>query len=160
MNASHEPMLWEDGNLRTLYNTNMNGMDVLTFSITKVPRTIKAFLKETGQTIDDFDCLAFHQANLLIHQQLAKKLKVDMAKMPLCLDHLGNTSTPAIPLLLSDVYGKDEADRELKILMAGFGIGLSWGVLSTTVNSADILPIVETEDYFAEGVINSPADLL
>jgi len=160
MNASHEPIAWEDGNVRTLYNTNMNGMDVLTFTMTRVPRTIKAFLKETGQEIDQFDCLAFHQANLLIHQQLAKKLKADIAKMPLCLDHFGNTSTPAIPLLLSDVYGGDETCRERNVLMAGFGIGLSWGVMSTTINSGDILPVVETEDYFAEGVINSPADLL
>ena len=160
MDATHEPMMWEDENPRTLYNTNMNGMDVFTFTMTKVPRTIKAFLKETEQEIERFDCLAFHQANLLIHQQLAKKLKVDIAKMPLCIDHFGNTSTPAIPLLLSDVYGGEEDARELNVLMAGFGIGLSWGVMSATINTADVLPVVETDDYFAEGVINSPADLL
>lgn len=159
MEDSHEPMLWSDGNLKTLYNTNMNGMDVFTFTLTKVPKTIKDFLKLTGQTIDQFDCLAFHQANLLIHQQLAKKLKANMDRMPVCLGHFGNTSTPAIPLVLSDVYGPDETARELNVLMSGFGIGLSWGVMSGVVNTADILPVVETDDYFAEGVIHSPEDL-
>ncbi|MBR2182352.1 MAG: ketoacyl-ACP synthase III [Acidaminococcaceae bacterium] len=154
-----EPMIWEDGNPRTLYNTYMNGMDVFSFTVTKVPRTIKNYLKRTGQEIGQFDCLAFHQANRYIQQQLAKKLKADITKMPLCLDRYGNTSAPAIPLLLSDVYGKDDSAKDLKILMCGFGVGLSWGVLSAVINSADIFPIVETDEYFTEGLIHSPEDL-
>lgn len=156
---SHEPMVWADGSTRTLYNTNMNGTDVFSFTVTKVPKTIKEFLKETEQDVDQFDCLAFHQANQFIHQQLAKKLKADINKMPLCLDRYGNTSASAIPLLLSDVYGEDTESKELNILMCGFGVGLSWGVMSAKVNTTDILPVIETDDYFAEGVIHSPEDM-
>lgn len=156
---SHEPMVWADGSTRTLYNTNMNGTDVFSFTVTKVPKTIKEFLKETDQDVEHFDCLAFHQANQFIHQQLAKKLKADISKMPLCLDRYGNTSAPAIPLLLSDVYGADAESKELNILMCGFGVGLSWGVMSAKINTADILPVIETDDYFAEGVIHSPEDM-
>lgn len=156
---SHEPMVWADGSTRTLYNTNMNGTDVFSFTVTKVPKTIKEFLKETDQDVEQFDCLAFHQANQFIHQQLAKKLKADISKMPLCLDRYGNTSAPAIPLLLSDVYGADAESKELNVLMCGFGVGLSWGVMSAKINTADILPVIETDDYFAEGVIHSPEDM-
>lgn len=156
---SHEPMVWSDGSKRTLYNTNMNGTDVFSFTVTKVPKTIKEFLKETEQEVDQYDCLAFHQANQFIHQQLAKKLKADISKMPLCLDRYGNTSAPAIPLLLSDVYGKNEDNKELNVLMCGFGVGLSWGVMSAKINIVDILPVTETDDYFAEGVIHSPEDM-
>ena len=156
---SHEPMVWADGSTRTLYNTNMNGTDVFSFTVTKVPKTIKEFLKETEQEVEQFDCLAFHQANQFIHQQLAKKLKADINKMPLCLDRYGNTSAPAIPLLLSDVYGADIENKELNVLMCGFGVGLSWGVMSAKINTADILPVIETDDYFAEGVIHSPEDM-
>lgn len=156
---SHEPMVWADGSTRTLYNTNMNGTDVFSFTITKVPKTIKEFLKETEQDVKQFDCLAFHQANQFIHQQLAKKLKADINKMPLCLNRYGNTSAPAIPLLLSDVYGVDNTSKELNVLMCGFGVGLSWGVMSAKINTADILPVIETDDYFAEGVIHSPEDM-
>ena len=60
---THDPMTWADGCTRTLYNTNMNGTDVFSFTITKVPKTIKEFLDETKQDINEFDCLAFHQAN-------------------------------------------------------------------------------------------------
>jgi 3-oxoacyl-[acyl-carrier-protein] synthase-3 len=156
---SHEPMIWADGSTRTLYNTNMNGTDVFSFTVTKVPKTIKEFLKETEQDVESFDCLAFHQANQFIQQQLAKKLKADINKMPLCLDHYGNTSAPAIPLLLSDVYGNCDEDKELNVLMCGFGVGLSWGVISAKINTTDILPVIETNDYFAEGVIHSPEDM-
>ena len=156
---SHEPMVWADGSTRTLYNTNMNGTDVFSFTVTKVPKTIKEFLKETEQEVEQYDCLAFHQANQFIHQQLAKKLKADINKMPLCLDRYGNTSAPAIPLLLSDVYGADTQSKELNVLMCGFGVGLSWGVMSAKINTADILPVIETDDYFVEGVIHSPEDM-
>lgn len=156
---SHEPMLWADGNVRTLYNTNMNGTDVFSFTVTKVPKTIKEFLKNTNQQVDQFDCLAFHQANQFIQQQLSKKLKADLKKMPMCLDRYGNTSAPAIPLLLSDVYGDSEEDREVNVLMCGFGVGLSWGVMSAKINTSDIFPMIETDEYFAEGVIHSPEDM-
>lgn len=159
MNASPEPILWQDGNPRTLYNTNMNGTDVFAFTISDVPRAIKDFLKKTETTVEDYDCYAMHQANQFIHKQLSKKLKMNMDKMPLCLDRYGNTSAPAIPLTLCDAYGGDTADRNMNVLMCGFGVGLSWGVASAQINTADIFPVIETDEYFAEGIINSPEDM-
>ena len=43
--------------------------------------------------------------------------------------------------------------------MCGFGVGLSWGVLSAKINTDSIIPVVETDEYFAEGIINSPNQL-
>lgn len=159
MNASQEEMIWQDGNPRTLYNTNMNGTDVFSFTITDVPKAIKDFLKMTDTTIDDYDCYAMHQANQFIHKQLCKKLKADSDKMPLCLDRYGNTSAPAIPLTLCDAFGNKEESETLNVLMCGFGVGLSWGVLSAQIDTSSVYPIVETEEYFAEGIINSPEDM-
>ena len=159
MHASDEPMIWADGNKRTLFNTNMNGVDVFSFTISDVPKAIKQFMKHNEKTVDDYDCFAFHQANKFIHKQLSKKLKIDESKMPLCLDRYGNTSAPAIPLTLCDAYGQDSQDREINVLMCGFGVGLSWGVLSAQIHISDIYEVIETDDYFAEGVINSPEDM-
>jgi len=156
---THETMIWEDGNPRTLYNTNMNGMDVFTFTMTKIPKTIKAFLKANNRSVETYDCFAFHQANLLILKQLAKKMKIDLEKMPVCLDRYGNTGASSIPMTLSDRYGADTTARDIDVLMCGFGVGLSWGMLSMKMNTADILPIMETDDYFSEGIIHSPKDL-
>ena len=46
----------------------------------------------------------------------------------------------------------------MKFLMCGFGVGLSWGVCSATINKKDIMPVIETDEIFEEGIINSPED--
>lgn len=158
IDAPYEVFNWDDGNQRTLYNTHMNGNDVFAFTISDVPRTIKEFLEKTNTLIDDYDCLAFHQANKFIHKQLSKKLKVNLSKMPLCISRYGNTSASSIPLVICDTYGDNSTNEEINFLMAGFGVGLSWGVFSAKINTKDIFPIIETDNIFEEGIINSPED--
>lgn len=158
MNATKEEFTWSDGNVRTLYNTTMKGEDVFSFTISDVPRTIKQFLSETETTVDDYDCFAFHQANKFISQMLCKKIKVSPDKMPLCLDRFGNPSAPAVPMVICDTYGNADEDKILNFLMCGFGVGLSWGVCSAKINVKDILPIIETDEIFEEGIINKPED--
>lgn len=158
LNASAENITWPDGNVRTLYNTTMQGEDVFAFTISAVPRTVKEFLKLTDTTIDDYGCLAFHQANQFIQKMLCKKLKADPSMMPLCLDRFGNPSAPAIPLVMCDHFGQVEESKNIRFLMCGFGVGLSWGVCSAIINTADILPIIESDEIFEEGIINSPED--
>lgn len=160
MDATKEDFVWPDGNTRSLYNTIMQGEDVFAFTISAVPKTVKEFLSETGTIIEDYDCLAFHQANKFINQMLCKKLKADPAKMPICLDRYGNPSSPAIPMVICDKYGNSNEDRELNFLMCGFGVGLSWGVCAARINIKDILPIIETDCIFEEGIINGPNDFL
>ncbi len=160
MNAPHDDFVWPDGNVRSLYNTIMQGEDVFSFTITDVPKTIKEFLKTTETTVEDYDCFAFHQANKFISQMLCKKLKINPDKMPLCLDRYGNPSAPAIPLVMCDTYGQSQEDHNVRFLMCGFGVGLSWGVCSATINVKDIMPIIETDEIFEEGIINSPEDLI
>ena len=158
LNATTEDFIWPDGNTRTLYNTTMQGEDVFAFTISAVPRTVKEFFAKTETTVDDYDCLAFHQANQFISQMLCKKLKATPEKMPICLDRYGNPSAPAVPMVMCDAYGNNEEDKVLSFLMCGFGVGLSWGVCSAKVNVKDILPIIETDEVFEEGIINSPED--
>lgn len=160
MEATHEVFTWADGNKRTLYNTIMNGDDVFSFTISDVPKTIKEFLELTSTSANDYDCLAFHQANQFISKQMVRKLKLENAsKMHICLDRYGNTSAAAIPLTICDAYGNDNSCKDVKFLICGFGVGLSWGVGSVTINSNDIFRIEETDVYFDEGVINCPDDL-
>ncbi len=149
---------WADGNKRSLYDVTMQGDDVFSFTISSVPRTIKEYLALINSDINSFDCLAFHQANKFILNLLCKKLKGDMNKMPLCLNKYGNTSAASIPLLLSDTYGDCTDNRIINTLMSGFGVGLSWGVCSAKLSIGDILPVIETDEIFEEGIINSPED--
>lgn len=149
---------WADGNRRSLYDVTMQGDDVFSFTISSVPRTIKEYLSLVNSDINSYDCLAFHQANKFILNMLCKKMKGDINKMPICLDKYGNTSAASIPLLLSDTYGDITDGRIINTLMSGFGVGLSWGVCSAKLNVDDILPVIETDAIFKEGIINSPED--
>ena len=157
-NPPTKEYVWQDGNKRSMFNVMMRGEDVFAFTISDIPKTIKEYLSISKQNIEDFDCLAIHQANKFILQMLCKKLKVSQEKMPMCLDRYGNTSAASIPMVLSDQYGLNDKAQEKKILMSGFGVGLSWGVCSAIVNNKDILPIIETDIIFQEGIINTPDD--
>lgn len=158
LDASREPAICSDGNERTLHNSFMQGTSVFTFTISDVPKAIKDFWEQTGTTVDDYDCFAFHQANLYIIKQIAKKLKIPMAKVPLTLSRYGNTSGASQVITLCDTFG-DIQGRELNTLLCGFGVGLSWGVSSVVINTSDIYPIIEDDSVFEEGIINSPAEL-
>lgn len=160
MDATCEDFVWKDGNVRNLYNTVMQGDNVFSFTISAIPRTVKEFFEKTDTSADDYDCFAFHQANQFITRMLAKKLKVCLSKFPISLDRYGNTSASAIPLTMCDRYGSDSDSRIIRFLMCGFGVGLSWGVCSAEINVSDIYPVIENDDIFVEGIINSPKDFL
>lgn len=155
--APHDVFMWPDENKRTLYNTYMNGMDVFEFTLTDVPKTIKDFLNVTGTTLDDYDKIVLHQANQYILKQLSRKCGIPKEKVPVALEKYGNTSGASIPLTICDTYG-DACDGKQRLLMSGFGVGLSWGVMSACIDTACIFPVIETDECFMEGVFNSPED--
>lgn len=159
MNPPREEVVCKDGIKRTLYDPFMMGTSVFTFTVFDVPKAMKDFFKETDTTVDDYDCFAFHQANLYILKQIGKKMKIPTEKMPLTLPTYGNTSGASPIVTLCDTYGKNTDNKDLNVLMSAFGVGLSWGVTSFHINTADILPVIEDDTWFEEGLINSPAEL-
>ena len=135
------------------FNLYMDGMDVFNFATTEVLNSIKEYLARIGKSSKDFDIFACHQANNYIIQRLAKKLDFPKEKVPICLDRYGNTSSVSIPLLLCDRFGGKEGINR-KILASGFGIGLAWGVTSFEIDTGIVLPVIETDDYYKDGIIN------
>lgn len=155
MYAPLKDEVWPDGNIRNLYNTYMNGTDVFSFTITEVPKTVTEFIEKTKVSISEYDCFAFHQANEFITKQLSKRLRIPIEKMPLCLDRYGNTSAPAVAMALCDRYGHMKGGL-INTMFCCFGVGLSWGVASASISIDEVLPIVETDEVFTEGIINKP----
>jgi 3-oxoacyl-[acyl-carrier-protein] synthase-3 len=96
----------------------------------------------------------------MILKQIAKKIKIPEEKMPISLHRFGNTSGASPFLTLCDAYGTKGADENLKVFLCAFGVGLSWGASALNLNTADILPIIEDDTIFEEGVIRSVSDLL
>ncbi len=105
----------------------MNGQSVFRFAVSTVPKYIKRVLKETGLEPDDIKYYILHQANRRILESIAKRLGVDMEKIPMNLDHYGNTSSASIPILLDEVNRNDLLEPGDKIVLSGFGGGLTWG---------------------------------
>ena len=129
----------------------MNGDDVFLFTITKVPRLFKDFYSVFNCTSDDFDYFILHQANLMIIKQISKKLKVLDEKIPISLEKYGNTDGASIPITIVDLCEKIKEKRKLSLITSGFGIGLSWGVVSFAIDTENVLPMIFTDDYYDEG---------
>lgn len=144
---------WPDKNIRSEHHLFMNGTDVFSFTMSDVPKLIKGFLDHCRMNIDDFDAAVFHQPNAFILKHLAKKLKLSPEKMPLSLGRYGNTSGVSIPVTMCDAFGSDQG-REIHLLFSGFGVGLSWAVATAEVNTAVIHPVIHTDDYYAEGLVD------
>ena len=159
LHASEEPQMCADGNERSLMNSFIQGTSVFTFTIFDVPRLVKDFWAKTGTAPQDYACYAFPKANLYILKQIAKKAKIPFDKMPITLDRYGNTSGASAIVSLCDVYGNSGEDKVIKVMACGFGIGISLGATSFEINTADILPIMEDDEIFTEGLITYPNQL-
>jgi len=124
---------------------------VFNFTIREVPKLLKAYLERTSTSVDDYDDLVLHQANMVILKNIAKRVGFPMEKVPISLDRFGNTSGASVPLTIVDKYGDCDEDRDVSLLTSSFGIGLSWGVIGFKINTKDILPITESKETFDDG---------
>lgn len=124
---------------------------VFNFTISEVPALIKEFLEITQTTIENYDSLVLHQANKMIIKQIAKKVKMPNERVPISLDRFGNTSGASVPLTIVDQYGKSNTGNMINLITSGFGVGLSWGVVSFTIKDTDILPLLISRDTYDDG---------
>ena len=117
----------EDGNCRTNMNLFMDGMAIFLFAIGEVSETLNKFISDFNINIDDVDGIMFHQANRYLISMLAKNANIPLNKVPINIEKFGNTSGASIPLLICDTLRNDLKKKDLNVVMAGFGVGLSWG---------------------------------
>ncbi len=124
---NYNPFVTEQKPMDFLY---MDGGEVFKFAVKKVPESIRETLQKAGWTADDVDWYLLHQANARINQSIAKKLKISSDKIPMNVDKCGNTSAASVPILLDEVNRKGLLKSGDKIILAGFGSGLTWGTLA------------------------------
>jgi len=101
----------------------MNGRAVFNFSMTAVPPQVREILAATGWTVNDVDQFILHQGSRYLIDRLGQRLEVPPEKLPSNLAEVGNTVSSSVPLLL-ERYVEDLSCR--RILLCGFGVGLSW----------------------------------
>lgn len=122
---SGEYTLDESGNPISDDYLFMNGPEIFSFTQSSVPRLVSDVLEKNTSSMEDIHLFIFHQANKYMLDFLRKKIKIPSDKFYYCLENVGNTVSSTIPIALK------EADKENllmgNILLAGFGVGYSWG---------------------------------
>lgn len=116
-----------DNSAQCYGNIQMQGQEVFKFAINAMSEAIYKVLAEADVTLDDIDLIIPHQANLRIIKAVAKKMNVDLSKFYINLEKYGNTSAASIPLALADANDQQMLGNNKKIIMVGFGAGLSYG---------------------------------
>ena len=117
----------EDGYIRSKDNLFMDGTEIFNFTIGVIPKTIKNILTKNNLTIEDIDLFIFHQANKFMLDFLRKKLKIPMEKFYINMEDTGNTVSASIPIALKRAELEGRIFRGNKVMLVGFGVGLSWG---------------------------------
>ncbi|GAO31661.1 3-oxoacyl-ACP synthase III family protein [Geofilum rubicundum] len=131
-----------DGNIRSMEQGYMNGADVFNFLISEIPKDIKRLLEKTGAEMEGFDYVLFHQANDYMNDYLIKKLKLNRDKVPSSIRKFGNTSSVSIPLTIVSELS-DQLHSRKKVLLSGFGVGMSWASAIMDLVDCYIPPLVE-----------------
>ena len=106
---------------------SMDGQAVFRFAVRRVPQVIEEVLCVNGLSREEIDCYVLHQANQRIVEAVAKRLKEPLGKFPMNLQNYGNTSSASIPILLNELDQSKRLKTGDRIVMAGFGGGLTWG---------------------------------
>ena len=115
------------GNFRTAEHVMMNGGGVLDFIKKDVPPLVRELLAREGLTLADIDLVLFHQASKMSIDYLHRALKIPEAKQFTNLANIGNTVSASIPIALRDAEVAGRLTSGMRVLLVGFGVGLSWG---------------------------------
>ncbi|WP_353147258.1 ketoacyl-ACP synthase III [Chryseobacterium sp.] len=108
-------------------NLYMNGPEIFNFTIENIPGLVKDTMELNQLTMDDIDYFVFHQANSFMLNYLRRKIKIPAEKFYIDMEKTGNTVSATIPIALKNMMDKKLLKKGDKVLMAGFGVGYSWG---------------------------------
>lgn len=125
-----KPIKGYTGNIRTLENIHMNGANMLSFVTEKVPKDIYNLMEKTNTNTNDYKMFVFHQASKVALDTLEKKFELKPEQTYRNLETLGNLVSSSIPVAIKMAMDEGRLKKGDKILLSGFGVGLSYGCCS------------------------------
>lgn len=135
----------DDGNTRSDEDLYMDGAEVFAFTMREVPGLLKGIVQHHGWDLPRVDAWVLHQANDFMIKHLAKKAGLPSDRVILALRGFGNTSSASIPLaMVARLRDRLTQGRECLVL-AGFGVGLSWAAVALGLGPLVIPPLVTYE---------------
>jgi 3-oxoacyl-[acyl-carrier-protein] synthase-3 len=121
----------------------LDGPTVLSFSTQRVPPAVERTISYADLQMDEIDYFVFHQANRMINETIRKKLRLTDDRMPSTLRDFGNTSGASIPVTMTARLRDSLLASKRKVLLGGFGIGLSWGTCILDIEGASFPELIE-----------------
>lgn len=125
--ATKREVIDENGSVRTAENLFMDGQELFTFTLKRVPEVVRDTLSRAGVELADVRWFVFHQANAFMNGHLRAKLGIPKERAPLRLEQYGNTVSSTIPIALHESAGEFAAGD--RVMLIGFGVGYSWGAM-------------------------------
>lgn len=104
----------------------MDGPSLINFTVAAIPNLVANVLTAAKLTDHDVDFYLFHQATLKMLDQLRERMGISVERLPMCLEHVGNTVSSTIPILIDTLRGQARLKRGMKSMLVGFGVGWSW----------------------------------
>lgn len=108
---------------------SMQGQKVFKFAATAMAEAVDEVCQRAGVSLDDVACIVPHQANERIIRFAAKKMGVDMDRFQVSIEEVGNTSASSVLMALADALDSGKAQPGDKVILVGFGAGLTYGSL-------------------------------
>lgn len=120
------------GNRRTKNDLFMSGPDIFNFTLEIAQKTIDEVCQKNGVARRDIDLFVFHQANKFMLDTIRRVCAIPRDKYLIDLEDVGNTVSSTIPIALARAQAKGVLQSGMKVMVMGFGVGLSWG--ATIIN--------------------------
>jgi 3-oxoacyl-[acyl-carrier-protein] synthase-3 len=105
----------------------MNSTEIFLFAVRTVPKLVNDILAKYEYKAEDIDLFVFHQASAFMLEVIRKKCKVPKEKFFVNIENFGNSVSSSIPNALNDAEQQGILKKGMKVMLAGFGIGYSWG---------------------------------
>ena len=110
-----------------LHYLTMQGKEVFKFAVRVLGLTAKKVLGKAGMETEEVDFLIPHQANIRIVDAALRRFRISKEKTMINLEKYGNTSGASIPIALDEAIKEGKIQDGQKVVMVGFGAGLTWG---------------------------------
>jgi len=107
----------------------MNGREIFKFTITVVPQSVIQILERNSLRVSDIKAFVFHQANKYMLKEIQKIMGIRDDQMVIDMELTGNTVSSTIPIALGNLFKTQAFLPGDKIILCGFGVGLSWGTI-------------------------------
>ena len=116
----------ERGNTRSNHEAYIDGTAIMYFTLREVPPLVDNILDKADLTREELDYCVFHQPNKFILEYVRKKCRLQDVPFHNDIEKIGNTVSGSIPFGIKAVLGEHNAAELHRVLLAGFGVGLSW----------------------------------